>query len=99
MRSLRTDLWRPVLPGQLRTEYPEVIFQEMSRGDRRKDILHDEVGHHDCLKTLAEACHKAGFLFHALIAAACSRRETTMTVKAVNVRLNMGSWKSAPTRL
>jgi len=71
----------------------------MSRGDRRKDILHDEVGRHDFLKALAEACHKADFQSHALIVAACLRRKTPLTVKAVTIRLHMESWKSAATRL
>jgi len=37
----------------------------MSRGDRREDIFHDDVDRHDFLKTMAEACQKAGFQVHA----------------------------------
>ena len=37
----------------------------MSRGDRKRDIYLDDVDRQDFLKTLAEACQKAGFQVHA----------------------------------
>ena len=53
------------LPRQLRLEYPGAIYHLMSRGDRREDIYHDDVGRQDFLKTLAETCQKTGFEVHA----------------------------------
>jgi hypothetical protein len=37
----------------------------MSRGDPREDIFLDDVDRQDFLKTLAEACQKAGWQVHA----------------------------------
>jgi len=37
----------------------------MSRGDRREKIFPDDVDRQDFLKTLAEACQKAGWQVHA----------------------------------
>ncbi len=55
----------PLMPRQLRVEYPAAIYHVMSRGDRKKDIYLDDVDRQDFLKTLAEACQKTGFEVHA----------------------------------
>ncbi len=36
----------------------------MSRGDQRDDLFLSEVGPHDFIKTLAEACQKTGWQVH-----------------------------------
>jgi REP element-mobilizing transposase RayT len=41
------------------------MYHVMSRGDRREDIFLDDVDRQDFLKTLAEACQKAGWEVHA----------------------------------
>jgi putative transposase len=41
------------------------MYHVMSRGDRREDIFLDNVDRQDFLKTLAEACQKAGWQVHA----------------------------------
>ena len=53
------------MPRKLRVESPGAIYHVMSRGDRREDIFLDDVDRQDFLKTLAEACHEAGFEVHA----------------------------------
>ncbi len=53
------------MPRTLRVEYPGAIYHVMSRGDRREDIFLDDVDRQDFLKTLAEACQKAGLEVHA----------------------------------
>ena len=53
------------MPRQLRVEYPGSIYHVLSCGDRKKDIYLDEVDRQDFIKTLAEACQKAGFEVHA----------------------------------
>ena len=53
------------MPRQLRVEYPGAVHHVMSRGDRKRDIYLDDVDRQDFLKTLAEACQKAGFQVHA----------------------------------
>ena len=53
------------MPRAVRVQYPGAIYHVMSRGDRREDIFLDDVDRQDFLKTLAEACQKAGFEIHA----------------------------------
>jgi REP element-mobilizing transposase RayT len=53
------------MPRKLRVEFPGAIYHVMSRGDRREDILRDDVDRQDFLKTLAETCQKTGFEVHA----------------------------------
>ena len=44
------------MPRQLRVQYAGAMYHVMSRGNRREDILLDDVDRQDFLKTLAEAC-------------------------------------------
>lgn len=53
------------MPRKLRVEYPGAMYHVMSRGDRCEDIFLDDVDRQDFLKTLAEACQKAGWQVHA----------------------------------
>jgi putative transposase len=53
------------MPRKLRIEYPGAMYHLMSRGDRREKIFLDDVDRQDFLKTLAEACQKAGWQVHA----------------------------------
>ena len=53
------------MPRKLRIEYPGAIDHVMSRGDRREDIVLNDVDRQDFVKTLAEACLKAQFQVHA----------------------------------
>ena len=53
------------MPRQPRIEFPGAIYHIMSRGDRREDIYLDDIDRQEFLKTLAEACHKTGWLVHA----------------------------------
>jgi REP element-mobilizing transposase RayT len=55
----------PVVPRQMRIEYPGAIYHVLSRGDRREAVFLDDGDCHDFLKTLAEACQKTGFQIHA----------------------------------
>ena len=49
------------MPRKLRVEYPGAMYHVMSRGDRCENIYLDDVDRQDFLKTLAEACQKAGW--------------------------------------
>jgi hypothetical protein len=53
------------MPRKLRVEYPGAMCHVMSRGDRCENIFLDDVDRQDFLKTLAEACQKAGWQVHA----------------------------------
>jgi REP element-mobilizing transposase RayT len=53
------------MPRKLRVEYPSAMYHVMSRGNRCENIYRDDVDRQDFLKTLAEACQKAGWQVHA----------------------------------
>jgi putative transposase len=53
------------MPRQLRIQFPGAMYHVMSRGNRGDAIFLDDVDRHDWLKTLAEACLKAGWQVHA----------------------------------
>jgi len=53
------------MPRKMRVEYPGAMYHVMSRGDRRDDIFFNDVDRQDFIKTLAEACLKAGWQVHA----------------------------------
>ena len=49
------------MPRRLRIEYPGAIYHVMSRCDGKGDIFLNDVDRQDFVKTLAEACQKAGY--------------------------------------
>ena len=53
------------MPRKLRVEYAGAMYHVMSRGDRYESIYLDDVDREDFLKTLAEACQKAGWQVNA----------------------------------
>ena len=53
------------MPRQLRREYEGAIYHVMSRGDRKEKIYEDDEDRRIFLKTLGEACEKAGWEVHA----------------------------------
>ena len=71
------------MPRKLRVEYPGAMYPVMSCGDRCENIYLDDVDRQDFLKTLAEACQKAGWQVHAY----CSLGELG-TSKSANARLH-----------
>jgi hypothetical protein len=64
------------LAWQLRIQYEGAIYHLMSRGDRREEIFRDDVDRKRFLESLARA----------------RRSETTMSLKWIARRLEMGSW-------
>jgi hypothetical protein len=64
------------LARQLRIQYEGAIYHLMSRGDRREEIFRDDVDRKRFLESLARA----------------RRSETTMSLKWITRRLEMGSW-------
>jgi putative transposase len=53
------------MPRKPRVQFPGAVYHVMSRGDRLENIFVDDVDRRGFLKTLAEACQKTGFQFHA----------------------------------
>ena len=53
------------MPRKLRVQYPGAIYHVMNRGDRREPIFKDDQDRECFVRTLAEACGKAGWQVHA----------------------------------
>jgi REP element-mobilizing transposase RayT len=53
------------LARQLRIEYAGAIYHVMSRGDRKEAIFLDDENRRGFLRTLGEACERAGWEVHA----------------------------------
>jgi hypothetical protein len=66
----------------------------MNRGDQREDIFPDDDDRRRFLSTLGEACGKTEWQVHAycLMRNHFPRQETTMSLKLIAQRLQMGSW-------
>ncbi len=89
------------------------MYHVMSRGDQRDDIFLEDVDRHEFIKTLAEACQQTDWWVHAfclmknhyksdpmkLALAARLRRETTLSIKQIAGRLNLGKPKGAKSNL
>jgi hypothetical protein len=76
---------------KLRIEYPGAMYHVMNRGDQREDIFRDDEDRQRFLSTLGEACGKTEWQ----VPAYClmrKRGKTTMSLKWIAQRLNMGSW-------
>ena len=85
-----------------RIEYPGALYHVINRGDHlpapqrsrqagREDIFRDDEDHQSVLSTLGEACGKTDWQVHAY---RLMRKggNTTMSLKSIAQRLNMGSW-------
>ena len=48
-----------------RVEFPGAIYHVISRGNRREQVLKDDVDRQDFLRTLAEAGQRTGIAVHA----------------------------------
>ena len=53
------------MPRKIRIQFPGAIYHVMNRGDRREAIFRSDKDRELFLKTLGEACQKAGFEVHA----------------------------------
>jgi REP element-mobilizing transposase RayT len=55
----------PVVPRELRVEYPGAIYQVMNRGDRRESVFLGDSDRQLFLETLAQTCEKTNWQVHA----------------------------------
>lgn len=53
------------MPRQVRIEYPGAFYHVMARGDRRMAIVRDDEDRRTFVRTLGQACQRAGFRVHA----------------------------------
>jgi hypothetical protein len=85
------------VPRKIRVDYPGAIYHVMSRGDRGEDIFIPLLGTEDRLLAYPGQRHKSDP--GKWVIAARLRRETTLPVGRMATRLNLGTRKSASTRL
>ena len=55
------------MPRQVRIEYPGAIYHVMARGNRRGIIVADDEDRRMFVRTLGQACERAGFRVHAWV--------------------------------
>ena len=55
------------MPRQVRIEFPGAMYHVMARGDRREPIVTDDQDRKTFVRTLGEACERAGFRVHAYV--------------------------------
>lgn len=55
------------MPRQVRIEFPGAYYHVMARGNRREPIVFDDADRKTFLRTLGEACIRAGFRVHAFV--------------------------------
>ena len=81
------------MPRELRIEYPGAIYHILNRGDQREDIFLDDDDRLKFLGRLEDCCRKTDWRVHAYCLM-CNRlgQETTMSLKWIARRLDMGSW-------
>jgi hypothetical protein len=70
---------------KLRLEYPGAMYHVMNRGDQREDIFRDDEDRQRFLSTVVEGSGK-------VMMARRLRQETTMSLKWIAQRLQMGTW-------
>ena len=99
------------VPRKLRIQYEGAIYHVMNRGDRREEIFENDSDRELFLKTLGEACAETVWPRRARICtdypratnkiriARLLRNQTTMTLKWIAHRLNMGVWTYLSNRL
>jgi hypothetical protein len=75
------------------------MYHVMSRGDQRDDIFLSGVDRHDFIKTLAEACEKAGRQVHAFSRMRNQEAVDEAAIKEISQRPHLGKPKGAKTDL
>jgi REP element-mobilizing transposase RayT len=88
------------MPRELRIQYPGAIYHILNRGDQRGDIFFDDEDRLKFLGTLEECCRKTNREVHAYcpmrnhfhLVVETPRQQTTMSLKRISRRLDMGSW-------
>jgi REP element-mobilizing transposase RayT len=88
------------MPRELRIQYPGAICHILNSGDQRDDIFFDDEDRLKFLGTLEQCCRKTDWEVHAYcptrnhyhLVFETPRQETTMSLKWIARRLDMGSW-------
>lgn len=85
------------MPRQVRIEYPGAYYHVMARGNRRESIVFDDTDRRTFLRTLGEACERAGFRVHAFVLMTNHYHLLLQTPEA-NLSAGMGWFQNAYTQ-
>jgi len=85
------------MPRQVRIEFPGAMYHVVARGDRREPIVQDDEDRRTFLRTLGEACDRAGFRVHAYVLMT-NHYHLLLETKEANLSRGMGWLQNAFTR-
>ena len=85
------------MPRQVRIEFAGAVYHVMARGDRREAIVRDDEDRRTFLRTLGEACERAGFRVHAYVLMT-NHYHLLLETKEPNLSRGMGWLQNAFTR-
>jgi REP-associated tyrosine transposase len=85
------------MPRQVRIEFAGAVYHVMARGDRREPIVRDDEDRRTFLRTLGEACERAGFRVHAYVLMT-NHYHLLLETKEPNLSRGMGWLQNAFTR-
>lgn len=85
------------MPRQVRIEFEGAIYHVMARGNRRGEIVFDDEDRRTFVRTLGEACKRAGFRIHAY-ALMNNHYHLLLETPHANLAAGMGWFQNAYTR-
>jgi len=85
------------MPRQVRIEYPGAYYHVMARGNRREPIVFDDTDRKTFLRTLGEACERAGFRVHAFVLMT-NHYHLLLETPEANLSAGLGWFQNAYTR-
>ena len=85
------------MPRQVRIEFAGAMYHVMARGDRREAIVQDDEDRSTWVRTLGEACERAGFRVHAYVLMT-NHYHLLLETKEANLSRGMGWLQNAFTR-
>lgn len=85
------------MPRQIRIEYAGAMYHVMARGNRRGDIVFDDEDRKTFVRTLGEACKRAGFRVHAYVLMN-NHYHLLMETPQANLAAGLGWFQNAYTR-
>ena len=102
------------MPRKMRVQYPGAMYHVMSHGDQRDDIFLADVDRPVCVRHACAAARQAGHAQAGMTSSRLwlseddpgkvaivlrLRRETTLTIKAIAARVQLGTYHTANVRL
>ena len=85
------------MPRQVRIEFAGAMYHVMARGDRQEAIVQDDEDRSTWVRTLGEACERAGFRVHAYVLMT-NHYHLLLETKEANLSRGMGWLQNAFTR-